>query len=532
MNEKFFVSKRVFTYARICCAALLLPSFLFAQSPLQNLEKNSAVIGSVPLDSNGGLLKKSAGSYATHLNAPKNKYPDVLKTQRASSTDWMVADHFIVRAQAGISETNIRNWCSQNAFTLKKKISDGLYIVAFDTSEIGQYTEKEKFLESSGLFSSIESDYLGEGKGSTPNDPYYTAGYEWGMDRIGMPQVWRNDVCAEDSIIVILMDTGIDTDHPDLKDKLWTNPAEAAGTSGADDDGNGYTDDLHGWNFAYGTNDIEGDHFHGTHLAGIIAASTNNGIGMASVCTGAKILPIKLMDSTNIFYFSDLLSAISYTLSLGKYSKIVNMSFGATKSTSSVSNAYKALLDSGFLVLVAAGNEGKNIDSTANCDYPACYTYNNIISIASSDTNGSLSSHWESGGSGWASNYGAEMVDLAAPGSNILSAYLGGGYEWWGGTSMATPYVTGVAALIKSLKPDWTAAQIKAQILESVITNTALQGKVLTGGELNAWAAVKDLLDTGNAAVPFTKNHSAIRLHTNSAKHYDLLGRSISRHSP
>lgn len=307
-----------------------------------------------------------------------------------------------------------------------------------------------------------------------PNDPSFPS--LWGMTKISAPQVW--DVhTGSSSVVVAVIDTGVDVNHPDLKDNIWKNTREIPG-NGVDDDGNGYIDDVNGWDFAYGDNDPSDGDGHGTHCAGTVAARGNNGIGVAGVNWVSRIMPVKVLDDSGSGYNYDIYSGLIYAVSNG--AKVTSNSYGGGGASSLMASAIKAAQDAGVFFVAAAGNE-----SASKASYPAYYTktYSNVLSVASTETNDSLSSF---------SNY-SDGVDVAAPGRNILSTAPGNQYVTLSGTSMATPHVAGVAALLWSAAPSKTLSEIRSAIRNSSDSVPALAGKVAAGGRVNVKAALDAL---------------------------------------
>jgi subtilisin family serine protease len=287
--------------------------------------------------------------------------------------------------------------------------------------------------------------------------------------------------------VVAVIDEGIDVSHPDLRNNMWTNPGEVP-NNGVDDDGNGYVDDVFGYDFAnddatvYDPAPINGSgDEHGTHVAGTIAAEGNNGIGVAGVNWHAKVMALKFL-GPNGGSTLDAVEAINYALANG--ADISNNSWGYVGSPSrSLQDAINRADNAGHLFVAAAGNGGtdgvgdSNDASSSNTNYPSSYPNPNIISVAATDNRDTLASF---------SNFGATTVDLAAPGVNVASTLPGIRYGYYSGTSMATPHVTGVAALLKSQQPTLDDAQLKARILDGADKKSSLTGKVLTNGRLNA----------------------------------------------
>ena len=313
--------------------------------------------------------------------------------------------------------------------------------------------------------------------------------YQWGMVNngqniansigtsgvdINLENAW-NITKGDSQVVVGVVDTGIDINHPDLKDRIWVNPDVQA-------DKNQYPNDVNGWDFYNNDNIVfnptDGDD-HGTHVAGIIAASLNN-IGVSGVAPNVKIMPLKFM-GPNEGTTSDAIRAIQYAESKGV--KILNFSWGGTDYDSALKDA---ISNSGCLVIASAGNDGTNNDTAP--DYPASYKLDNIISVAAIDNKGTLADF---------SNYGPNTVSVAAPGVDILSTVPKGfngysyrtAYEYYSGTSMAAPFVTGIAALLYS-DGIHDPLTIKQDILKSSKPLSSLTGKIITGGMVDAYNAL------------------------------------------
>lgn len=283
-------------------------------------------------------------------------------------------------------------------------------------------------------------------------------------------------------VIVALIDTGVDITHPELSGSIWTNTGEIPG-DGIDNDGNGYIDDVYGWNFYDNNAQVftGTDDNHGTHSAGTIAAA-RNGVGTVGICDPAyvKIMVIKTLGtSSGVGTVSNVVKAIRYAQANG--ASICNLSFGTMKYSEEL---YQAIKDSGMLFIVAAGNgdasgNGYSIDEQPM--YPASFELDNIISVANLRFDGQLDR---------ASNYGVRSVDLAAPGNYILSTITGNDYAYMSGTSMAAPMVTGTAAMLYSCDASLSLMDVRNRILQSARPRESLSGKVATGGMLDAGAAM------------------------------------------
>ncbi len=327
----------------------------------------------------------------------------------------------------------------------------------------------------------------------TPQDNRY--GEQWGLTntaqtisgQAGIPGVDINAADAWDitagtnNVTVAIVDTGVDTSHPELAGSVYVNTKEQP--NGIDDDGNGYVDDISGWDFANNDNstfDSETQDAHGTHVGGIINAKMNNG-GITGVTPNVRILPLKFIIG-DTGYTSDAIEAIQYAVDAG--ADIISCSWGGGEYNQALMDV---MASSDALFICAAGNSGRNVD--VNPVYPACFSLPNVISVASIDNKGQFAAF---------SNYGSK-VHIAAPGVNILSTLPGNKYGFMSGTSMAAPFVSGVAALIKSNDPSLTVQDMKSRILNNATKVSSLEGKVSSSGRLNAHAV---LLNNAPSATP------------------------------
>ncbi len=325
-----------------------------------------------------------------------------------------------------------------------------------------------------------------------PNDPYFND--LWGLHNTGQTEgtpdadidtaeVWG--ICNGGGEVVIAnIDTGIDINHPDLAANIWTNPGEIPG-NGIDDDGNGYVDDIHGWDFVNEDNTVyDGIDDHGTHTAGIIGAVGNNGIGVVGVNWNVKIMALKFMEYGS-GSLSDAIEAFSYVARMEV--KITNNSWGSIEGSSQALMDAMAACDT--LHVCAAGNSSMDNDAgyPNYTTYPVSYPLNNIIAVAATDHDDQLA---------YFSNWGVTTVDLAAPGVSIKSTVPGNQrnppYASFSGTSMAAPHVVGVAGLLMTEFPEKSILEIKQMILGSVDIKKNLQGLLLTGGRLNAYSAFSE----------------------------------------
>ncbi len=285
-----------------------------------------------------------------------------------------------------------------------------------------------------------------------------------------------------------MTDTGVDFGHPDLAAQQWVNAGESCGstdpgascdqrTDGLDNDGNGYVDDWRGWDFVNGDNNPTDDHDHGTHVAGTIGAVGSNGTGVTGVNWNVKVMALKFLNAAGSGTTADAIAATLYAADNG--ARVSSNSWGGGPFDQSLLDAIEYGAGRGMLFVAAAGNDGRSNDTTAT--YPSSYASEAIVSVAATDHNDALA---------FFSNYGAKSVDLGAPGVNILSTTRGGTYAAFQGTSMATPHVSGVAALLAARFPDASPYGLKALLLRSVDPVASLAGRTTSGGRLNAFTAV------------------------------------------
>ncbi len=316
-----------------------------------------------------------------------------------------------------------------------------------------------------------------------PNDPQFDI--LWAMNNIGQTGGVRDadidaleawDLQVGGDVIIAVVDSGVDYNHPDLAANIWRNTGEIPG-NGRDDDGNGYVDDTRGWDFANNDNDPMDDNSHGTHVAGTIAARGNNGQGVVGVNWSARIMALKFLTRSGAGSSADAIAAIDYAVANG--ARVINASWGGGPYSAAMFSALSAANDAGVLFVAAAGNEGRNNDNTPS--YPADYDLPNVISVAATDDADTLAGF---------SNFGANSVDLGAPGVNILSTTPANGYTSYSGTSMAAPHVAGVAGLLVAADPGIGITALRAALLDSADVLPDLTGRTVSGGRLNAFRAL------------------------------------------
>lgn len=324
---------------------------------------------------------------------------------------------------------------------------------------------------------------------ATPNDPRFdelyglhNTGQTGGTDDadIDATEAWDLTIGDRD-IVVGVVDTGVDYNHEDLAANMWTNPGEIAG-NGIDDDDNGVIDDVHGYNAITDSGDPMDDNDHGSHCSGTIGGVGNNGIGVAGVNHEVSIMGLKFLSAGGSGSTAGAIAAIDYAVNMkvnhGVNLRVLSNSWGGGGFSQALADSIEAANAADILFIAAAGNSSNNNDS--NPHYPSSYENTNVVAVAATDHNDNMASF---------SSFGATSVDLAAPGVNVVST-IPGGYASFSGTSMATPHVAGVAALVLSNNQTLTVAELKAAIMDSVDPKDNLAGLMVTGGRLNAEAAV------------------------------------------
>ena len=292
---------------------------------------------------------------------------------------------------------------------------------------------------------------------------------------------------GDGSVVVAVVDTGIDYNHPDLAANIWTNPGEIAG-NGIDDEGNGRVDDIRGWDFANNDaapldDDVDG---HGSHVAGIIGAVGNNAAGVSGVNWNVQLMPLKVLDAAGFGDTADIIAAIDYAIAKG--ASIINASYAfdcGVAPLQSERDALERARVAGVLVVLAAGNDG--CDSDVEPTYPASHALNNLLAVGASDQFDQLAQF-----TGSSSNFGAQSVHLFAPGKNVYSTIriALGNYGYENGTSMAAPHVSGAAALLKSHRPALSMREVREILLKTAEAKAALSGLAVTGGRLNIGSAM------------------------------------------
>jgi thermitase len=320
-----------------------------------------------------------------------------------------------------------------------------------------------------------------------PNDPLLNE--QWGLVNTGQREgksqadisalsAWSKTTGSE-RVVVAVLDSGVDYTHPDLMNNIWHRPPDMEMYF---DRQLGVVDDYNGFSAVEGAGDPMDENGHGTHCAGIIGAEGDNAEGIAGVNWKVEIMPLKFMGRGGFGTTKDAIEAINYTVERkrdGVNIRVISASWGSRQKSKALEDAIRKAGESDILFVAAAGNDSEDADRTPH--FPANYQLPNVISVAALDRRDQLASF---------SNYGAKNVHVAAPGKEILSTWLGGQYQEHSGTSMATPFVAGVAALVLSVEPNLSVKELRERIFSTVDKLDTLEGKVSTGGRVNAARAV------------------------------------------
>lgn len=298
---------------------------------------------------------------------------------------------------------------------------------------------------------------------------------------IGAREAWSQSDGS--GVVVAVLDSGVQLDHPDLASNIWTNPREIAG-NGRDDDDNGIVDDVHGASTIRMNGDVADDNGHGTHVAGIVAARRGNGVGGSGLAPGASIMAVKVLDSEMRGTTDALARGIRYAVDNG--AKILNVSLNTDSATEAVRSATEYAGARGAIIVASAGNDGRDIDLLPS--YPAALPDAAVLSVAAQTDQGILSS---------ITNLGRRSVDLAAPGESILSTATGSGYQSRTGTSAAAPFVAGSLALLSAVAPDTPMTELRDAITATTQRSSLLAGVLKSGGTLDVGAAMHRVVGSG-----------------------------------
>lgn len=427
--------------------------------------------------------------------------PTAEKKQPASTEDIALSEsrpgrpEILVKFKPGVSLETIQRLTAQFHDSVEDRIESVPGLDAIDDLDnadpatlVSQYSKLPE-VEYAEPNYDIEID---EGEGPLepilPHDPQFNdqwalansgqRGGKQGAD-ISATIAWATTT-GSDKVVVAVLDSGVDYTHEDLFENMWLRPDDMPPY---EDSELGVIDDEHGFNAIDTASDPMDDNGHGTHCAGIIGAEGENDIGIAGVNWKVQIMPLKFMNAGGFGTTKDAIEAINYVIERKKAGvnvRIISASWGSTQRSRALEDAIRKAYENDILFVAAAGNATANNDRTPH--YPSSYNVPNVISVAALDRHDELASF---------SNYGAKSVAIAAPGVDILSTWLGNAYEEKSGTSMATPVVAGVAALVLAEHPRMSVDDLKKKLLASTDPIVALKGKTVTGGRIDAAKAVQ-----------------------------------------
>lgn len=416
-------------------------------------------------------------------------------------------DDLFVRFKPNLSGGTIQKALSTVGATVVQEFPSGPLQISvrsgLDTDRVLQWLQFNPLVSYAEPNSSIHAAAV------TPNDPYYTQ--LWGLNNannvdIDAPEAWQITQGRYTTIVAVL-DTGIDLRNSEFTNRLWVNPGSSS-----------YRTAVNGWNFINNNNNVQDNNGHGTHVSGILAASGNNAYGMTGVDWYSKIMPVKVLDSRGDGTTEAAVNGIYFAVNNG--ARVINASWGGGSYSQTLRDAIAYASANGVVFVSAAGNDGLNTDLSVS--YPGAYNLNNQITVGAVDSQGRLASF---------SDYGARTVDLVAPGVDILSV-IPAGYASYSGTSMAAPFVSGVAALILSLRPDFRAEEVIQRIMSTTKPLPGVAGKTVSGGIVDAYNAVNFAADvTSTAAQPEPKRDeipTSVTLVPNGTSEYDLLAKILS----
>lgn len=424
-------------------------------------------------------------------------------TANAKFTTESVPGEFVVKLKPGMMRMSAQTLSQQLKGFVTQKIS-GQDIVVVKKAVFETNDSAIKALNENSMVEIAEPNFIYK-INKAPTDPLYIQ--TWGLANIGQAdpknqvgvagvdinaeKAWEIQTGTREKIIAVI-DTGIDFTHPDLAENMWVNEAEQNGKADVDDDNNGVVDDIFGYNAITGTGNMKDDQGHGSHCAGTIGARANNGIGVAGVNWNVRMMGVKFLDKNGSGSLADAIKAIDYATKMG--ANVMSNSWGGGGFSQTLMDSIKRSNEAGAIFIAAAGNEYNNNDSSPT--YPSTYQVENVMSVAAIDNRGAKADF---------SNYGKKTVHLGAPGVNVMST-TGGSYKSFSGTSMATPHVAGVAALLWANEPNLTAAEVKARLVATARPLASMKGKTRTGGIVDAYGALTntqappDLNDPSNWA--------------------------------
>jgi len=410
----------------------------------------------------------------------------------------------LVRFKPGVSLDEIRRIAVAHHDQLEDEIESvkGLSVIDdLDNTDPNVLTEQYRSMKDIVDYAEVNSqvsfddpipaeftyEYINHPTPGLPDDPQFAD--QWALDNQGQEngkagadisalEAWKKTHGSEE-VVVAVLDSGVDYTHLDLRSNMWLRPDNVPAYF---DDELGSFNDQQGYNGTDPLTDPMDDNGHGTHCAGIIGAEGDNSEGIAGINWHVQIMPLKFLGRGGFGTTADAIKAINYAIDRKKHGvniRVINASWGSTANSKALEDAIRAAGDAGILFVAAAGNDGSDNDRRPH--YPSNYDLPNVISVAALDRNDQLASF---------SNWGVKTVHVAAPGKDILSTWLGDAYRDASGTSMAAPQISGVAALILAKEPNLSVEKLKERILKSVDKLDSLNGKIASGGRIDAAKAV------------------------------------------
>jgi YD repeat-containing protein len=425
-------------------------------------------------------LPGSGLSIAGAVAKPPVKAKNILlKTDQAVQKARWHADEMLVRFHESSSASNIEALLQANGAQRAGRLRGPSGIERLRLPAGSDPEAVAAVLRASPLIDLAEPNYLITADQlktqPTPDDPRFSE--QSALKNTGAQQAWATTTGAKQTVIAVI-DSGIDFTHPDLNNNEWGNSLERV--NNRDDDGNDFTDDLHGWDFVRNSAGIKDEQGHGTAVAGIIAAQGNNATGITGVMWQASLMSLRVLDNTGTGDVAGAVEALDYATQNG--AQVINCSWGTDGNSVALLEAISRAAKRGVLVVTSAGNNGLDIETSPR--YPASFDLLNVIAVASTDDNELLATF---------SNWGTSHVSIAAPGKDILTTRMGGDYQTVSGSSASAPFVSGVVGLVKSLRPWLDADRTREMILRGARQVAALSDKVQSKGIASAAGALETL---------------------------------------
>ncbi len=400
------------------------------------------------------------------------------------------SNNFLLNNGLNITPVSLPNWYNNYANdSLGSSYSSFNSATKSSASIADSYTTASGYNSTSGYGLVNAAAAVAEASGqNTFADVPDLGGNNWGADLIKAPEAWAKGYTGK-GVVVAVLDTGVDYNHPDLKDNIWTNPNPG---TGKDNNGKAYVNDIHGWNFVDNNNDVmdNSSYGHGTHVSGTIAGENNN-FGVTGIAYDAKIMPVKVLDDSGAGSYSSITNGIYYAVNHG--ANVINLSLGSTSPNSSVESALKYASSKNVIVAMAAGNDGGTTP-----EYPAHYAQNWGLAVGAVDKSKNIADFSNRSGS-------QPFPYVTAPGVNIYSTIPGDKYGFLSGTSMATPHVAGVVALMLSANHNLTDSQVR-----QIITDTAGNSTQGTKSSLSSNYITKSIATTRDNIASYQNNSFAV----------------------